>query len=98
MSDPLDLSPPAASPIVVPASAIPDVALTLLRYVLTLLGGALLVKRGVISDADLQEAIGAVLMLAPIIWAALRTKQNHTVKVTLADKLPDGEAVVRRPA
>lgn len=96
MSDPLDLEPPAASPVVVPGSALPDISLTLLRYVLTLVGGALLVKRGLITDAALQDAIGAVLMLLPIVWAALRTKRNHTVKVTLADQLPDSRAVVQR--
>ena len=96
MSDPLDLEPPAAAPVVVPESAIPDVALTLLRYVLTALGSTLLVERGIMADGDLQTLVGAVLALAPLTWAAIRTKQQHTVKVTLADQLSDDRALVQR--
>jgi hypothetical protein len=82
-------------PIVVPASAIPDTTLALIRYALTTLGGALLVKRGLISDAALQDVIGALLVILPAIYGAWLTHRNNAKQKTMATRLPDTIAQVK---
>lgn len=82
-------------PIVVPASAVPDTTLALIRYVLTTLGGALLVKRGIISNGELQDIIGVLLVLIPTAYGMWLTRRSNAKQQTMADHLPDSIAQVQ---
>lgn len=82
-------------PIVVPASAIPDTILALIRYVLTAIGGSLLVKRGLITDAALQDIIGALLVIIPTVYGAWLTHRNNAKQKVMAVHLPDRIAQVK---
>jgi hypothetical protein len=82
-------------PIVVPASAVPETTLALIRYALTALGGSLLVKRGIISNAELQELIGVVLVILPTAYGMWLTRRSNAKQKTMADHLPDTIAQVQ---
>lgn len=89
-----DLTPPVDQPVTVPASAIPEGALTLARYALVSLGGVF-VSKGWLSDSDLNALVGALLIIVPTIYGIVKTKRNQAVQVTLARKLPDSVAQVK---
>jgi hypothetical protein len=82
-------------PIVVPSSAIPETTLALVRYVLTTLGGALLVKRGIISNGELQDIVGALLVVLPTAYGMWLTRRNNAKQQTMAEHLPDEIAQVQ---
>ncbi len=82
-------------PIVVPASAVPETVLAMIRYALTTLGGILLVKRGLVSDTELQEIVGAVLVIVPTVYGMWLTRRNNAKQKTMADHLPDEIAQVQ---
>jgi hypothetical protein len=82
-------------PIVVPASAVPATTLALIRYVLATIGGALLVKRGIISDVELQELIGVALVIIPTAYGMWLTRRDQANQKAMADRLPDAVARVQ---
>ena len=82
-------------PIVVPASAVPATTLALIRYALTTLGGALLVKNGIISNAELQDIIGVLLVVVPTAYGMWLTRRNNTKQKAMAGRLPDSFAQVQ---
>jgi F0F1-type ATP synthase assembly protein I len=88
-----DLTPPVEKPVTVRASAIPEQTLTLIRYVLVMLGG-IFVSKGWLSDSDLNALIGALLIILPTIVGIVKDKRNQAVQVTLAKALPDEVARV----
>lgn len=82
-------------PIVVPASAIPATTLAMIRYALTALGGSLLVQRGIISDAELQDVIGVLLVFIPTAYGMWLTRRDNAKQRALAERLPDTIAQVQ---
>ncbi len=85
---------PAETPIIVNGSAIPATILTVLRYVLTALGGVLVTNNVLPTDTNVDQIVGAFLILAATVWGAYRSKTNNDQKVTMAEKLPDRIAEV----
>lgn len=83
-------------PIVVPASAIPAATLAMIRYALATIGGALLVKRGIISDGELQELVGFALVIIPAAYGMWLTHRDNKKQKAMADELPDTKALVQR--
>ena len=81
-------------PIVVPASAIPATTLAMIRYVLTALGGSLLVQRGIISDAELQN-VGILLVVIPTAYGMWLTRRENAKQKAMAVHLPDDIAQVQ---
>jgi hypothetical protein len=55
-----------------------DQILGVLRHVLTFVGG-ILVFRGVLDDALLQELVGGVVTLAGTVWSVI-SKKKETVQ------------------
>lgn len=55
-----------------------DQILGVFRHVLTFVGG-ILVFRGVLDDALLQELIGGIVTLAGTVWSVI-AKRKETVK------------------
>lgn len=82
------------TPVIVPASAVPEQSLTLLRYALVTLGGVF-VSQGYLSDSDLNAIVGVLLIILPAVYGIVKTKRNQAVQVTLADNLPDSVARVQ---
>ena len=83
-----------ADPIVVHESPLPSSAATLLRYVLTAIGG-LLVSRGYFDEALLNDVIGAVLIIAPAAYGVYRTVFNKRQLVIAATAAPNAVAMVK---
>lgn len=52
------------------------IILTAVRYVLIALGTALLVNKGILDDATLQSAVGAILTLATVVWGIFSTTKD----------------------
>ena len=88
-----DITPPVEQPVIIAQSALPEASMTLLRYVLVAAGGVL-VTQGYIDDRTLNDVVAALLIILPTLYGLFRTKRNHAIKVTLADKLPDRAARV----
>lgn len=82
-------------PIVVPASAIPATTLAMIRYVLTAIGGSLLVQRGIISDAELQNIVGILLVVIPTAYGMWLTRRENAKQKAMAVHLPDEIAQVQ---
>lgn len=57
--------------------------LGIVRAVLTSAGGGL-VANGVVSSADWQTIVGAVVIVAGALWSWLQKKQAHTALVNAA--------------
>ncbi len=64
-----------------------------IRGLLVLIGTSLLVKKGLITDAELQQYIGFAAILVPVVWSQvasyLRTRNIKQVQENLGVK-PDG--------
>ncbi len=85
---------PVGQPVIVPASSIPESSMTLLRYALTALGGVL-VSRGYLNDQTLNDVVGGLLLILPVVWGILRTKRSIAKQQTMAEQLPDSAAQIR---
>ncbi len=81
-------------PIIVNESPLPQSAYTLLRYVLTAIGG-LLVSQGYFDEEVLNHLIGAVLIIVPAGLGIYRTVFNKKQLVIAAAAAPNDVAVVR---
>lgn len=57
--------------------------LGLVRAVLTSLGGAL-VTQGIVTNAQLSDVIGAILIIGGAVWSYLQKKQAHAALITAA--------------
>ncbi len=53
-----------------------DDILAILRHVLTTAGGAL-VADGVLSSSQLQDSVGAVIVIAGIVWSLVNKYQHR---------------------
>lgn len=82
-------------PIVVPASPIPETTVALIRYALTAFGGALLVKRGIISNSELQDIVGVLLVVISAGYGMWLTRRNNAKQKAMAVHLPDEIAQVQ---
>lgn len=79
--------------VIVPASPVPEQALTLLRYVLVTIGGVF-VSKGWLNDADLNTLVGGLLIVLPTLWGIIRTYRNNAAQKAMARQLPDAVAMV----
>lgn len=55
--------------------------LGIVRAILTSLGGAL-VTQGIVTNAQLSDVIGAILIVGGAVWSWLQKKQAHAALVT----------------
>lgn len=83
-----------AAPITVPASPLSPLMLTLLRYALTALG-TVMVSRGLIDQGSADALAGAALIAIPTLWGMILTRRDQAQKARMAERLPDGVAVVK---
>lgn len=82
------------TPIVVNPNPLPTQAWVAVRDVLKVAGGVL-VTRGLVTDAQLETLVGAVLVVAPIIWAQYRARRDKAKMTLLAQAAPNSVGVVR---
>jgi len=55
---------------------------TALRGLLVLIGTTVLVKRNILSDAELQQYLGYAFILAPVLWAQIASfARTHNIKI-----------------
>lgn len=57
--------------------------LGIVRAILTSAGGAL-ITQGIVTDAQLNDVIGAILIVGGALWSYLQKKQAHAALVTAA--------------
>jgi hypothetical protein len=81
-------------PVQVPASSLPSIAATLLRYGLTALG-AWFVTHGWLNDQQLNDAIGGILIVASTGYGAWKSHSNVTKLQNVAGAVPDAVAQVK---
>lgn len=55
------------------------IVLSLIRHLMTA-GGGVLVGEGVLSDGDLQSAVGSVITLIGIVWSIYNNYSSHKEK------------------
>lgn len=89
MSDP-------ATPIVVNPNPVPAQVWIAVRDVLKI-GGGLLVARGVVSDAELETILGALLIIGPVVWSQIRARRDREKLTVVAEAAPNSVAVVKAP-
>lgn len=53
-----------------------EMVLGLVRHVLTF-GGGFLVTSGVLTQTDMETAVGALVTLVGIVWSAMHKKKVH---------------------
>lgn len=83
-------------PIEVNPNPLPASLATLLRYVLTFVGG-LAVSKGVLpADSDVNELVGAVVAVAATAYGIWRTIRNKKELVVAAEAAPNSVATVTR--
>lgn len=82
------MAPLPSEPIVVAASATKDQIWTAIRDLLKIIGSAL-VMRGYLQDSWIEPGVGAIFILAPVIWSQLKTRSNHAKMWWLAHFAPD---------
>lgn len=85
---------PTTPPIEVPASNLPTIAVTLLRYALTALGGLLISKKILPVGADLNNFVSIGLMVISTGYGLYLSWRNNKQKQVMANKLPDKVATV----
>lgn len=81
-------------PIEVNPSQLSAGAATLLRYGLTALGTAMVTRRVLPADTDVNSLVGAVLVLVSTAYGMWRTWHNKRQAVAMASAAPDSVAVV----
>jgi hypothetical protein len=84
------------TPIVVNPNPVPQQVWVAIRDVLKVVGGVLVAK-GTLDAATLETLLGAFLIIAPMVWAQVRTRNNTAKLTTLADAAPNRVAVVKEP-
>ncbi|TCD04284.1 hypothetical protein EYB45_08540 [Erythrobacteraceae bacterium CFH 75059] len=89
------MTDPITPPIHVPASSLGEQITTLLRYVVTAVGGYAL-GRGWIDDDLLQMLIALVTIAVPSALGIYRTWRNQRKLRTVAEMVPNSIAVVDR--
>lgn len=67
--------------------------MTAVRYLMVFAGGTL-VSRGYLTDTELNDVVGAVLIIVPTVWGAYIAWRNNNQKKTMAQALPDSIAQV----
>jgi hypothetical protein len=82
------------TPMMVNADPLPAQLATLLRYVLTTLGGYAIAKGWITGDA-LEMVTSIVLVAAPMLYGIWRTQRNKADLVRVASAAPDSVAVVK---
>lgn len=81
-----------ASPIMV-GSTTTSTILAVVRYLMVALGGVLVAK-GYLTDEQLNDIVGGLLVLIPAMWGAYLTWRNNNQKKQMARALPDSIAQV----
>lgn len=92
MTSPLE---PVDKPIVVNPNPAADQIWVAVRDILKVAGGVL-VARGALDAAELEMAIGAIMIIAPMVWAQLRTRRVTSRLAVLAESAPDAVGQVQR--
>lgn len=85
------------TPIVVNPNPAPQQVWVAIRDVLKVVGGVLVAK-GSLDSATLEILLGAFLIIGPMVWAQVRTRQTTAKLTVLADAAPNRVAVVKEPA
>lgn len=85
----------AETPIEVNPSQLPGSLGTLLRYGLTALGGLLLSKNILPAGTDVNQIVGALLMIISTGYGLFKTVSNKSKLVTAAAAAPNHVAVVK---
>jgi hypothetical protein len=75
-------------PIVIRASATHDQVWTAIRDLLKIMGSAL-VMRGYLQDSWIEPGLGAIFILAPVVWSQAKTRSNHAKLWLLAHFAPN---------
>lgn len=70
-------------------------ALTIARYVMVAAGG-IFVSRGYLTDEQLNDVIGAILIVVPTLWGAYLAWRNNEQKKRMADPLPNSIAETKK--
>lgn len=81
-----------SSPIMV-GSTTTSTILAVVRYLMVALGGVLVAK-GYLTDEQLNDIVGGLLVLIPAMWGAYLTWRNNNQKKQMARALPDSIAQV----
>jgi hypothetical protein len=97
-----DLGAELGDPITVPATAIRQMLAVLVRVILSALAGSAFVKailgesagELLTRDTTVQAVVGFLVLAGVTAWGALKQRKNVAVQQTLANKLPDHEAIV----
>ena len=82
------------TPMIINADPMPAQLATLLRYVLTTLGGYAIAKGWISGDA-LEMVTSITLVAAPMLYGIWWTRQNKSNLVRAGSAAPDCIAVVR---
>lgn len=100
MTELTDIDEPVDTPVIVPASAAPQLVSTFVRYALVALGGYL-VTNGLASESTrdlllkpevINGAVAVLLTVVPTVLGLLKNKRNVAVQQTLESKLPNSIA------
>jgi hypothetical protein len=86
---------PPSTPIEVNPSQLPGGAATLLRYALTAAGTAMVTNHVLPADSNVNNIVGAVLVVVSTGYGMWRTWHNKREAVTMAAAAPDRVAVVK---
>ncbi len=97
MTDTSKPDAPAATPIVVNPSPVPDQVESQIAPLVAAAGGVM-VAFGLISPTKWAALAGFLPIALTMAWRWYRTTQNHSQRVVMADAAPDAVAVVARPA
>jgi hypothetical protein len=82
------------TPIIVKDNQLPGGAATLLRYVLTALGGILVTKGFLPAGSDVNQLVGIGLMVGSAVYGVYKTFSNKKKLVTAAAAAPNSIAKV----
>lgn len=93
MSDTPDTEP---TPIVVPASPVPDQFASAFRALLIAFG-AYGTGKGWFNHELFAAAVPVIMIGWPFVWAQLKARSSHAKQVTMARELPNSIAQVQKP-
>lgn len=82
------------TPVIVPASAVPDQVQSTIRTAVIALGGYIAGK-GLIDSELVGILVPAILVLGPWLWSQFSILRKQAKAVTMANRLPDSVAQVK---